>query len=704
MYYTMLSHVRHTTAFRSLLTAKKPLFIMEAHNGISAKIVERTGFKAIWGSGLTLSGSRGVRDSNEMSWTNLVDQLETMADSVNIPILFDGDTGFGNYNNARRLVRKLEERGIAGVCMEDKLFPKTNSFVNSESQTLADITEHANKITACKEYQRDPDFSVVARLESLIVGAGTDDALMRAEKYTAAGADAILVHSRKSNFTEIDDFCKKFKQINQQCHDIPLVVVPTKYYNTSVDTMVDSGVNNFIWANHNLRASITAMENVSRQIYEDQSLVGIEHSIATVDDIFDYQNDAQLRADDTFYMGKELVVDKRKQQELIKKMVVADVVFDRAVGPEIVSSSQKQSIDPIGMRNIFSSMGITYHVGVPDSALKEYYHADDTVVANEGIAMSVATGYAIETGKIPVVYLQNSGLGNVLNPLVSLNGVYKVPSIMLVGWRGDDQTDEVQHNTQGRLTPKVLNTHNIPYMVVDGSETHTELTTKLDKIKTIATRDKTTVCILVRPGSFAKNPSPNIPINVGTMNPDIVMDVIVRELRDTNVVTSTGFNTRRFYDATTRNPDFNIDNGVLPCPGSMGHALSIGIGASQQTDKRIVVVDGDGGFHMHSGSAANISSANNLTHVVLDNSSHESVGQQKTCATKSVDMKELLSAYPYDSVTEVNDEDELAKALSATNVGNHAIICPTHLSDTKFGRPSMKPDDIEGYIAKWRCC
>ena len=699
----MLSLTRQTTAFRSLLIDKSPLFIMEAHNGISAQIVERTGFKAIWGSGLTLSGSRGVRDSNEMSWTNLVDQLETMADAVDIPILFDGDTGFGNYNNARRLVRKLEERGIAGVCMEDKLFPKTNSFVNSEAQTLADVTEHANKITACKEYQRDQDFSVVARLESLIVGAGTDDALMRAEKYTAAGADAILVHSRKADFEEIDDFCRQFKQINQQCHDIPLVVVPTKYYNTPVDMMLDSGVTNFIWANHNLRASITAMENVTQQIYEEQSLAGIEHSIARVDDIFDYQKDAQLRADDTFYMGEELVVDKRKQQDLIEKMVDADVKFDEHVGPKIISSPPKPSpkIDPVSMRCMLESLDITYHVGVPDSALKEYFDSNDTVVSNEGIAMSVATGYAIETGEIPLVYLQNSGLGNVLNPLVSLNAVYGVPTMMMVGWRGDDQTDEVQHNTQGRLTPKVLATHNIPYMVVDGTETHTELTTKLDKIKTIAIRDKTTVCILVRPGSFSENSSPNTPISVGMMNPDKVMDVIVRDLRGTNVVTSTGFNTRRFYDATIRNPDFHTFNGWIPCPGSMGHALSIGIGASQQTNKRIVVVDGDGGFHMHSGSAANVGSANNLTHIVLDNSSHESVGQQKTCATQTVDMKSLLSAYPYDSVTEVKNEEELMKALNATGEGKHAIICPTHLSDTKFGRPPMKPDDIERYIAKW---
>lgn len=662
--------------------------MMEAHNGISAKIVERTGFEAIWGSGLTLSGSRGVRDSNEMSWTNLVDQLETMSDAVDIPILFDGDTGFGNYNNARRLVRKLEERGIAAVCMEDKLFPKTNSFVNSESQTLADVIEHANKITACKEYQRDPDFSIVARLESLIVGAGVDDALRRAETYVAAGADAVLVHSRAADFVEIDAFCKQFKQINQQCHDIPLVVVPTKYYNTSVNTMVNSGVNNFIWANHNLRASMMAMENVSRQIYDEQSLAGIEHSISTVDDIFDYQEDAQLRADDTYYMGENLV-----PRAASKTSGEEDRVGD------VESPSSK--IDPIQLREMFRSMGVTHHVGVPDSTLKEYFHSDDTVVANEGIAMSMAAGYAIETGKIPIVYLQNSGFGNLLNPLVSLNAVYKVPSIMLMGWRGHDQTDEVQHNSQGRLTPKILNTHNIPYYVINGSETQKELMEGLAKLKKTAIRDKTTVCVLVRPGSFDANPEKSPAESLGTMNPDTVMDTLVSELRDTKIITSTGYNSRRFYVSLQNNQEDAQTERIMFCPGSMGHALSIGIGASQQTDDRIVVVDGDGGFHMQSGSAASVGSANNITHVILDNGAHESVGKQKMCGT-NVCLHSILSAYPYDSVVRVTSTDELQNALSDTSVGKHAIICPTALSNTKFGRPPMNPEDIEQIIAKWR--
>ena len=102
---------------------------MEAHNGLSARIVEEAGFRGIWASGLSISAALGVRDNNEASWTQVLEVVEFMSDATDIPILLDGDTGYGNFNNMRRLVRKLEQRGVAAVCIEDKLFPKTNSFI-----------------------------------------------------------------------------------------------------------------------------------------------------------------------------------------------------------------------------------------------------------------------------------------------------------------------------------------------------------------------------------------------------------------------------------------------------------------------------------------------------------------------------------------------------------------------------------------------
>ena len=130
-----------------------------------------------------------------------------MTDATSMPMLLDGDTGYGNFNNVRRLVRKLGQRGVAAVCIEDKLFPKTNSFLGS-GQPLAEIDEFCGKIKAGKDSQSDDDFSIVARVEALISGLGMKEALRRAEAYYEAGADAILMHSKKNHATEILEFLK----------------------------------------------------------------------------------------------------------------------------------------------------------------------------------------------------------------------------------------------------------------------------------------------------------------------------------------------------------------------------------------------------------------------------------------------------------------------------------------------------------------
>ncbi len=126
--------MKKTTAFRDLLKSGELEFICEAHNGLSAKIVEEAGFKGIWGSGLTISAQYGVRDNNETSWTQVLETLEFMADATTVPIMLDGDTGYGSFNNFRRLIHKLEQRGVAAVCIEDKIFPKTNSFISGNTQ------------------------------------------------------------------------------------------------------------------------------------------------------------------------------------------------------------------------------------------------------------------------------------------------------------------------------------------------------------------------------------------------------------------------------------------------------------------------------------------------------------------------------------------------------------------------------------------
>ena len=265
--------------FRSLLNSPDLEFIMEAHNGLSAKIVEETGFKGIWASGLSMSAALGVRDNNEASWTQILDVLEFMSDATSIPILVDGDTGWGNFNNMRRAVTKLCQRGVAAICIEDKLFPKTNSFIG-DGQPLADIDEFCGKIKAGKDSQLDDDFSIIARIEALISGWGMDEALRRAEAYHEAGADAVLIHSKKADADEVLQFTREWAGRS------PVVIVPTKYYATPTDAFREAGISLAIWANHNMRAAISSMRDVSARIYRDQSLAGIEKEVATVSDVF----------------------------------------------------------------------------------------------------------------------------------------------------------------------------------------------------------------------------------------------------------------------------------------------------------------------------------------------------------------------------------------------------------------------------------
>ncbi len=290
--------MKKTTQLQNLLTSNCTDFILEAHNGLSAKIVEEAGFKGIWGSGLALSAQHAVRDNNELSWTQVIDALEFMSDATSIPILLDGDTGYGDFNNMRRLVQKLEQRDIAGVCIEDKLFPKTNSFIQGEQQELEDIDIFCGKIQAGKDAQKDDEFCIVARVEAFIAGWGLEEAIRRGEAYRRAGADAILIHSKLSRPEEVLQFAREW---DNRC---PLVIVPTKYYSTPTEVFRDNNISLVIWANHMIRASIAAMQKTARTIHATESLVDIEGQAATVAEIFRLQGADELLAAEKIYAGR----------------------------------------------------------------------------------------------------------------------------------------------------------------------------------------------------------------------------------------------------------------------------------------------------------------------------------------------------------------------------------------------------------------
>jgi len=281
---------------REQLTQKQVSILMEAHNGLSAKLAAEAGFTALWASGLSISAALGVRDNNEASWTQVLEVLEFMSDATDLPILLDGDTGYGNFNNVRRLVRKLEQRSIAGVCLEDKLFPKTNSFIGGEKQALAEVDEFCGKLRAAKDTQVDPDFVVVARTEAFIAGWGLEEALLRATAYADNGADAVLVHSKRSDSQEILAFMKKWD------NRVPIVIVPTKYPSEPLAKFVDAGISNFIFANHALRTVITALQRNLRILHDTQDLMSIEKEIASVNEVFRLQNVQELKSSEERYL------------------------------------------------------------------------------------------------------------------------------------------------------------------------------------------------------------------------------------------------------------------------------------------------------------------------------------------------------------------------------------------------------------------
>ncbi len=288
--------VRRTSRFKALLLSGQTDFLLEAHNGISARIGEEAGFKGLWASGLSVAAQFGVRDSNEASWTQVLEMVEFMAEATRIPIMLDGDTGYGNFNNMRRLVRKLEQRDVAAVCIEDKLFPKTNSFIAGERQQLADIDEFCGKIKAGKDAQSDDDFCVVARVEALIAGWGMEEAVRRAEAYHAAGADGILIHSAMTTSDEILEFMDRWESRS------PVVIVPTRFYATPTDVYRDAGVSMVIWANHMLRSAVKAMQETAEHLFTHENLLALEDRIAPVGEIFRLQGAAELEAAEQRYL------------------------------------------------------------------------------------------------------------------------------------------------------------------------------------------------------------------------------------------------------------------------------------------------------------------------------------------------------------------------------------------------------------------
>jgi phosphoenolpyruvate phosphomutase len=279
-----------------------------AHDALSARIGQEEGFEAVWASGLGVSSARGVPDANILGMQDMLQAAWSIDRAVNVPVIADCDIGFGDAGVVSHMVREFEQAGIAGVCIEDKVFPKLNSFANGR-QELAPIGQFAGKIAAAKNAQRSDSFQVFARVEALIAGLDVATALERARAYAAAGADAILIHSKAKAPDEIVDF------INRWDRDLPLVLVPTTYPSLTLATVEAlQKVRIVIYANQALRAGIRAMRTVLASIRQTGSTVAIEEDIATVREVFELQDmpaflDTQQRYGDLSQMPAAIAAE-----------------------------------------------------------------------------------------------------------------------------------------------------------------------------------------------------------------------------------------------------------------------------------------------------------------------------------------------------------------------------------------------------------
>jgi phosphoenolpyruvate phosphomutase len=267
---------------RSRLLQPQVIRVAGAHDALSALVAEEVGFDAVWASSLAISAARGLPDMSLLTMTDYLQVACYINDVCALPVIADCDTGFGNAVNVAYMVRQYEAAGIAAICIEDKVFPKRNSFCETD-HVLEDVEVFAWKVQTAKLAQRDDDLVVIAQTEALIAGAGLDEALRRAHRYVDAGADAILMHSKSRQPDEVITFLDRWQ------HRAPVVVVPTTYYNWHVSEAAKAGVKMVIYANQALRASVSSMKQALIRVLDAGFSFPIEEEIASMREIFRLQ-------------------------------------------------------------------------------------------------------------------------------------------------------------------------------------------------------------------------------------------------------------------------------------------------------------------------------------------------------------------------------------------------------------------------------
>jgi phosphoenolpyruvate phosphomutase len=272
-----------TKNLAELLNSKPIVKVCGAFDAMSAKLVEFHGFDAVWAGSFAISATHAVPDASILTMTEFFDAASNMAETCKIPVIADCDTGYGGPSNVSHMVRKYENAGIAAVCIEDKTFPKQNSLLENGQNDLISEKEFVAKIIAAKEAKQNKDFMIIARVEALISGAGMNEALKRATAYEKAGADAILIHSKKKTPEEVFEFAESWKG------NSPVIVIPTTYDSVSLDELISHKIKMVIHANQTLRAAHASMSRILKQMINSNSLSEVKEEISSMEDIFHLQ-------------------------------------------------------------------------------------------------------------------------------------------------------------------------------------------------------------------------------------------------------------------------------------------------------------------------------------------------------------------------------------------------------------------------------
>lgn len=270
-------HLRH------LLESKSILKIGGAFDAMSAKLVEINDFDAVWASSFAISASHALPDASIMTMTEFLNVTTSMVETCSLPVIADCDTGFGGTSNVSHLVKKYESAGVAAISIEDKVFPKKNSLLDESKQELLPEKDFVAKIIAAKEAKENENFMIIARTEALISNFGMKEAIKRAIAYEKAGADAILIHSKKETPTEIFEFADTWEGT------LPLVVVPTLYPSVKINELISHRIKMVIYANQTLRTVHASMSEVLKQLITSESIAKVSKHMSTMEEIFELQ-------------------------------------------------------------------------------------------------------------------------------------------------------------------------------------------------------------------------------------------------------------------------------------------------------------------------------------------------------------------------------------------------------------------------------